>query len=97
MNQSVNEKYFKILLSSRVTEKSTALAVDRQYVFQVKSDSNKRDIKEAVEKMFNVEVVSVRICNVCGKIKRFGQAIGKRKSFKKAFITLKEGQVINFK
>ena len=63
-----------------------------QIVFRVRSDSNKQQIKKAVEKFFDVKVSSVRTVSVKGKTKRFGMKTGKTKNWKKAYIKLAEGQ-----
>lgn len=95
-NQITEEKLFKILLAPRVTEKGTRLEMDRQYVFRVASNTTKQKIKAAVEKLFNVKVDTVRICNVRGKVRRFGAITGKRKGWKKAYVSLAEGHTIKF-
>ena len=94
MNQ---ERLRKILLSPVVSEKS-AMAADanRQFAFKVVPDATKRDIGLAVEKMFDVEVDSVRVINMKGKRKRFGAVQGKRKDWRKAYVRLKEGHDIDF-
>ena len=63
-----------------------------QIVFRVRSDSNKQQIKKAVEKFFDVKVSSVRTVSVNGKTKRFGMRTGKTQNWKKAYIKLAEGQ-----
>lgn len=89
------ERIFTILLAPRVTEKTTSLAKNRQYVFKVHQSANKMEIAQAVKALFNVEVLMVRVCNVKGKKRRFGRFEGQRKDWKKAYVTLKEGQVID--
>jgi large subunit ribosomal protein L23 len=80
-----------------MTEKSTLVAESsNQYVFRVTSDSNKAEIKSAVEKLFEVNVESVRILNVKGKSKMFKARAGKRSDWKKAYVRVQEGQVIDF-
>ena len=92
-----NERLYKVLLAPRMTEKSTRIAESsNQYVFKVTSDSNKTEIKDAVEKLFEVNVESVRIVNVKGKAKMFKQRTGKRSDWKKAYVRVQEGQVIDF-
>ncbi len=92
-----NERLYKVLLSPRMTEKSTRLAESsNQYVFKVTSDSNKTEIKAAVESLFEVNVESVRIVNVKGKSKTFKLRKGKRNDWKKAYVRVQEGQVIDF-
>ena len=86
-----------VLLEPRVTEKSTLLADKyRQFVFKVMRDATKPEIKKAVEKMFEVEVESVRVLNVRGKRKMFRQARGRRPDWKKAYVKLKPGFDIDF-
>ena len=92
-----NERLFKVLLAPRMTEKSTMVAESsNQYVFKVTSDSNKAEIKAAVEKLFEVTVESVRVVNVKGKSKVFKAQRGKRSDWKKAYVRVQEGQVIDF-
>jgi len=92
-----NERLYKVLLSPRMTEKTTMLAESsNQYVFKVTRDSNKTEIKKAVEKLFEVSVESVRIVNVKGKSKTFKLRSGKRNDWKKAYVRVQEGQVIDF-
>ena len=94
MNQ---EQIMKVLIAPIVSEKSTRLADEnRQFVFKVVKDASKPDIRKAVELMFDVKVDAVQIANVHGKTKRFGQSIGKRSDWKKAFVTLAEGHDINY-
>ncbi len=94
MNQ---ERIMKVLVAPIVSEKSTRLAdANRQYVFRVVKDASKPEVRKAVELMFDVKVEAVQIANVKGKTKRFGQSIGKRADWKKAFVTLAEGHDINF-
>lgn len=92
-----NERLYKVLLAPRITEKSTRLSENsNQYVFKVTSDSNKTEIKDAVEKLFEVNVESVRIVNVKGKSKTFKLRAGKRNDWKKAYVRVQEGQIIDF-
>jgi large subunit ribosomal protein L23 len=86
-----------ILLAPIVSEKSSIAAeVDKRFVFKVQKVATKKQIKSAVEQMFNVEVDSVQVLNVKGKVKRFGRALGKRSDWKKAYVKLKEGHEIDF-
>ncbi|VAW81520.1 LSU ribosomal protein L23p (L23Ae) [hydrothermal vent metagenome] len=92
-----NERLTKILLAPVISEKSTRLADDsRQMVFKVLPNSSKPEIREAVEKMFDVTVTAVKTANVKGKVKRFGQTMGRRSDWKKAYVTLAEGSDIDF-
>jgi large subunit ribosomal protein L23 len=91
------ERLYTVLLAPRITEKSTRVSESsNQYVFKVTSDSNKTEIKDAVEKLFEVNVESVRIVNVKGKSKTFKLRSGKRNDWKKAYVRVQEGQVIDF-
>ncbi len=94
MNQ---ERILDILKSPHVSEKATVVAErDNQIVFKVAVDATKLEIKRAVESLFEVEVDSVRTLNVKGKTKRHGQQQGRRVNWKKAYVSLKEGQDIDF-
>ena len=91
------ERLLKVVLAPHVSEKATLAAESNNtVVFKVLKDANKEEIKAAVEKLFEVEVNSVRTLNVKGKTKRHGQSFGKRKDWKKAYVVLKEGQEIDF-
>jgi len=92
-----NERLYKVLLSPRMTEKSTRVGESsNQYVFEVTTDSNKKEIKDAVEMLFEVNVESVRVVKVKGKSKSFKLRAGKRSDWKKAYVRVQEGQVIDF-
>ena len=89
------------LLRPWLTEKSTKLTEQKgQYVFQVKTDADKFDIKKAVEEKFGVDVVSIRTVNCLGKSKRQytrkGLIAGKKSDWKKAIVTLGDGQSIDY-
>jgi large subunit ribosomal protein L23 len=87
----------KIIRRPLITEKSTRQKEEgRQYVFEVHRDANKIEIQSAVEQLFKVKVLQVRTSNVLGKVKRLGRRYGKRPDWKKATITLKEGDRIDF-
>lgn len=86
---------WKILKFPLVTEKSTELAKDNQYTFVVWKEANKEEIKKAVEEKYNVKVEKVRIINVPAKRRRVGRITGWKKGFKKAIVTIKEGQKID--
>ena len=86
-----------VLQAPVISEKSTIAAEkNRQFVFKVKKQASKMQIKNAVEMMFEVQVDSVQVLNVKGKKKRFGQTLGKRSDWKKAYVKLKEGHDIDF-
>jgi large subunit ribosomal protein L23 len=91
------DRLCQILLSPRVTEKTTLIGENsNQYVFHVVSDASKSEVKGAVEQLFEVNVESVRIVNVKGKNKSFRMRPGKRSDWKKAYVRVQEGQVIDF-
>ena len=91
------ERLMQVLLAPQISEKATFLAdKNEQVVFKVESTATKPEVKAAVELLFKVEVKSVQIANVKGKVKRFGKITGRRKGWKKAFVCLKPGQEINF-
>jgi large subunit ribosomal protein L23 len=87
----------KIIRRPLITEKSTRQKEEsHQYIFEVQRDANKIEIQSAVERLFKVKVLQVRTSNVLGKVKRLGRRYGKRPDWKKAIITLKEGDRIDF-
>ena len=87
----------RVIRRPMVTEKSTRQKEEsRQYVFEVHRDANKIEIQSAVERLFKVKVLQVRTSNVLGKVKRLGRRYGKRPDWKKAIVTLKEGDRIDF-
>jgi large subunit ribosomal protein L23 len=89
--------YSKVILSPLLTEKNAGLKESRnKVVFEVAPDANKIEIKKAVEEAFQVSVLSVNVLNVRGKIKRLGRNTGRRRNWKKAIVTLKEGSTIEF-
>ena len=91
-----------IIIKPIVTEKQTAITekMPNRYGFRVSPDANKLEIKKAVEELYNVNVVSVNTMNYSGKRKsrytKSGIINGKQSAFKKAIVTLKEGQIIDF-
>jgi len=94
MNQ---ERLMQVLLAPQISEKATYVAdKHNQVIFRVASDATKPEIKAAVELLFKVEVGAVQVANVKGKVKRFKGAVGRRKGWKKAYVSLKPGQEINF-
>jgi large subunit ribosomal protein L23 len=91
------ERLMQVLLAPQISEKATFIAdKNEQVVFKVAPTATKPEVKAAVELLFKVEVKSVQIANVKGKVKRFGKMTGRRKDWKKAFVCLKPGQEINF-
>ena len=83
-----------VLLRPVITEKSMTETNAGRYTFAVKSDAHKREIAEAVAEAFKVDVVAVNVLTVHGKIRRLGKRSGKRSDWKKAIVTLAEGQRI---
>ena len=94
MNQ---ERLMKILLSPIVSEKSTQMGEqNNQVAFLVLQDATKPEIKAAVELMFKVKVDTVHVLNLKGKAKRYGKTSGRRRDTRKAYVSLSQGQEINF-
>ena len=91
------ERMHQILLRPVISEKSTnAAEANRQVVFEVLENATKAEVREAVEKLFDVSVIAVQVLNVRGKIKRFGKTPGKRNNWKKAYVRLAVGDVLDF-
>lgn len=88
---------YKVILGSIVSEKSTMVGEkNNQYVFEVVPEATKEDVKAAVALLFKVQVKSVQILNQKGKNKRSARGVGKRSDVRKAYVSLAEGQKINF-
>lgn len=88
---------YDIIRRPLITEKSNIQKDEHnQYSFEVNRDSNRIEIRRAIESIFNVKVLSVRTLHVKGKVKRRGKIMGKRKDWKKAMVTLTPGQRIPF-
>ncbi len=91
------ERLLQVILAPQITEKATHVADKYQQIaFKVRTDASKPEIKAAVELVFKVEVQGVTVVNVQGKSKRAGRTMGRRKDWKKAYVSLKPGQEINF-
>jgi large subunit ribosomal protein L23 len=89
------ERLMSVLIGPHVSEKAARVSDGaNQFVFRVRRDATKPDIKAAVELMFEVKVADVNVVNVGGKNKRFGQRLGRRQDFKKAYVRLQPGQKI---
>ncbi len=87
----------QVLVAPIVSEKATRVGEkSNQVLFKVLRNATKPEIKAAVELMFKVEVESVQTVNQKGKVKRFGRSIGRRDHVKKAYVSLKPGQELNF-
>ena len=88
---------YDVIKKPLITEETTAEKDARNIiVFVVHRDANKIEIKESVEKLFKVEVTAVKTATVAGKLKRVGKQAGKRPNWKKAYVTLKEGNNVDF-
>jgi large subunit ribosomal protein L23 len=81
-----------ILKAPLITEKGTLVAESGQVVFKVPTHASKGEIRRAVEALFEVKVSAVRTCNFLGKKKRAGRIVGTRSAWKKAYVTLADGQ-----
>jgi large subunit ribosomal protein L23 len=91
------ERLMTVLLAPVISEKATFIADKHsQVIFRVAPDATKPEVKAAVELMWKVEVDTVQIAIVKGKEKRFGRFMGRRRGWKKAYVSLKPGQEINF-
>ena len=87
---------FRTIVRPIMTEKTSAAYQDRQeYTFEVSPDSNKTAIRAAIEKLFGVTVTGVQTMNCRGRTRRVGQSVGKRANWKKAIVTLKQGDTID--
>ncbi len=94
MNQ---ERMYSVLIAPHVSEKSATQAeLIGQHTFKVAPDATKLEVKNAVEKLFNVNVASVRMINNKGKVKRQGMRVGRRSDTRKAIVRLQEGQDIDY-
>ena len=87
---------YRVLVRPLVSEKTSRLEKNRQYTFAVTPDANKVEIKKAIEKHYRVHVTNVNVVNVGGKFVRAGSSIGKRKDWRKAYVTVKAGESITF-
>ncbi|MBN8280101.1 MAG: 50S ribosomal protein L23 [Gammaproteobacteria bacterium] len=92
-----NEKLMSVLIGPHLSEKGSRISEQlKQFVFRVRTDADKATVKRAVELMFEVQVESVQVVNCMGKARRFGKTPGRRQDWKKAYVTLAEGQDIDF-
>jgi len=89
------ERVYHIVYGPHVTEKAVSGSDANIHTFKVATDASKREIKQAVKFLFEVEVADVRTVNVKGKQKNFGKRAGKRKDWKKAYVRLAEGQSLD--
>ena len=98
MSKTFNqERLLQVLVAPQISEKATYIAdKNEQVVFIVTPDATKPEVKATVEMLFKVEVKSVQMANLKGKVKRSGRTVGRRSDIRKAFVCLKPGQEINF-
>ena len=92
---SAKPEHYDVIRKPIITEKTTMASENGAVVFEVAIDSNKPQIKEAVESLFGVKVKAVNTTITKGKVKRFRGQMGKRKDVKKAYVTLEEGNTID--
>ncbi len=86
-----------IIQAPLISEKGTALAESaNQFLFRVRPEAYKIEVKRAVETLFKVKVIDVRMARYLGKVRRIGRSMGRRSDWKKAYVTLKEGDKIDF-
>ena len=95
MANAVNIRHYDVVLAPHITEKATLLSENNAVVFKVAGDATKPEIKAAVEALFNVKVKAVNTIVTKGKTKRWQGRPYKRSDFKKAIVTLAEGQTID--
>ncbi len=90
------ERLMTVLIQPHVSEKaSTITEKSNQYVFRVRSDASKSEVKQAVELMFEVKVEGINLLNKPGKTRKFKNVAGKRNGYKKAYVRLQAGQTID--
>lgn len=90
------EKLMNVLIAPHVSEKAARVSeTGNQFVFRVRGDATRGDVKQAVELMFEVKVDAVQVLNQRGKARRFGAIQGRRSGFKKAYVRLAAGQTID--
>ena len=85
---------YKYLLKPVMTEKSTFLSYNNQYIFEVWQKANKTEIAKAIKKLYKVDVISVKIINIPRKKARLGRTLGWKKGYKKAIVKIKKDQII---
>ena len=95
MSPPTDPRLYDVIVSPVITEKATALSEQNKVVFRVRPEATKPQIKEAVEKLFDVKVKSVNTLVTKGKVKMFRGTRGQRSDVKKAVVTLEEGQTID--
>jgi len=87
----------EVIKAPLISEKGTLLTESaNQVLFKVRPDANKIEVKHAVETLFKVKVEQVRMARYLGKVRRIGRSMGRRSDWKKAYVTLREGDKIDF-
>ncbi len=89
-----HQRLMTVIRGPHLSEKSHMAAESNQVVLKVRKDATKREIRQAVELLFDVKVADVTVMNVKGKVKKFGQTRGRRNDWKKAYVRLAEGSSI---
>ena len=89
-----HQRLMTVIRGPHLSEKSHMASESNQVVLKVRKDATKREIRQAVELLFDVKVADVTVMNVKGKVKRFGQTRGRRNDWKKAYVRLAEGSSI---
>jgi large subunit ribosomal protein L23 len=92
----ITERTYDIILGPVITEKATLLSEHNQVAFRVAMTATKPQIRKAIEELFKVKVTGVNTLRVKGKTKRFRGRMGRRSDYKKAIVTLAEGQSIDY-
>lgn len=95
MKEQLDTEFYDIIRRPIITEKATMASEYGTIVFEVSMQSTKKQIKSAIENLFNVKVDSVNTLVIKGKVKRFRGKLGNRRDFKKAYVTLAEGNTID--
>jgi len=89
------ERLMTVIRGPHLSEKAHSAAEQNQVVLKVRTDATKAEIRQAVELLFDVKVDDVKVVNVKGKAKRFGQTKGRRSDWKKAYVRLAEGSSLD--
>ena len=87
---------YNTVIAPIITEKATKISEKNQYVFKVKIDSNKKEIKQAIEKLFKVKIKKIKTIKIKGKSKIFKGTKGRRSDYKKAIICLNKGENLDY-
>ena len=86
---------YKILIKPLITEKAAGMSSENKYVFEVSKSANKIEISDAILEVYGIKPIAVNVANFKGKKVRHGQKVGRRKSWRKAVVTLAKGETIN--